>query len=121
MCLWLAVYILWKNVYPGALLVLKLWYFLFVLSFMGSLWAFPGAADGKKSAYNAGDMILILGSGRYSGEGNGNPHQYSCLENPINRGPWWSIVLGVARVVGEGSGTPLQYSCLENPMDGGAW
>ena len=65
---------------------------LFVLSFMGSLWAFPGAADGKKSAYNAGDMILILGSGRYSGEGNGNPLQYSCLGNPMDRGAWRAIV-----------------------------
>ena len=88
---------------------------------MGSLWAFPGASDGKKSACNEGDTILNPGSRRYSGEGNGNPHQYSCLENPINRGAWWSIVPGVARVVGEGSGTPLQYSCLENLMDREAW
>ena len=40
------------------------------------------------SAYNMGDLGLIPGSGRSSGEGNGNSVQYSCLENPIDRGPW---------------------------------
>ena len=47
---------------------------------------FPGGSDGKVSAYNAGD--LIPGRGRSSGEGNGNPLQYSCLENPIDGGAW---------------------------------
>ena len=42
---------------------------------------FPGGSDGKASAYNAGDLGLIPGLGRASGEGNGNPLQYSCLEN----------------------------------------
>ena len=42
----------------------------------------------KASAYNAGDLGLIPGSGRSPGEGNGNPFQYSCLENPMNRGAW---------------------------------
>ena len=46
---------------------------------------FPGGSDGKASAYNAGDLGSILGSER-SGEGNGNPLQYSCLENPIDGG-----------------------------------
>ena len=41
------------------------------------------------SAGDAGDMGLILGSGRSPGEGNGNPLQYFCLENPMDRGPWW--------------------------------
>ena len=52
---------------------------------------FPGGSDGKESACNAGDPALILGLGRSPGEGNGNPLQYSCLENPIDRGaysPW---------------------------------
>ena len=44
---------------------------------------FPGGSDGKASAYNAGDLGSIPGSGRSPGEGNGNPLQYSCLENPI--------------------------------------
>ena len=48
---------------------------------------FPGGSDGKVSAYNAGDMGSIPGLGR-SGEGNGNPLQYSCLENPMDGGAW---------------------------------
>ena len=47
---------------------------------------FPGGSDGKASAYKAGDPGLILGLGRSSGEGNGNPLQYSCLENPMDGG-----------------------------------
>ena len=43
---------------------------------------FPGGSDSKASAYNAGDLGLIPGSGRFPGEGNGNPLQYSCLEIP---------------------------------------
>ena len=58
---------------------------------------FPGGSDGKKSASNAGDLVSIPGLGR-SPEGNGYPLQYSCLENPIDRGAWWAIVHGVTRV-----------------------
>ena len=46
---------------------------------------FPGGSDSKESACNAGDLGLIPESGRSSGEGNGNPLQYSCLENPMDR------------------------------------
>ena len=49
---------------------------------------FPGGSDGKASAYNMGDLGSIPGSGRSSGEENGNPLQYPCLENPMNRGVW---------------------------------
>ena len=59
---------------------------------------FPCSSVGKESAYNAGDPGLIPGSGRYTGEGNGNPFQYSCLEDPMNRGAWQATVHGVARV-----------------------
>ena len=45
---------------------------------------FPGGSDGKASVYNAGDLSSIPGSGRVPGEGNGNPLQYSCLENPMD-------------------------------------
>ena len=45
----------------------------------------------KASAYNSGDLGLIPGSGRPPGEGNGNPFQYSCLENPMDRGAWYAI------------------------------
>ena len=56
---------------------------------------FPGGSDGKESACNAGDLGLIPGLGRTPGEGSGNPLQYSCLENPMDRGAWWAIVYGV--------------------------
>ena len=48
----------------------------------------PGGSDGKASVYNAGDLGLSPGLGRSPGEGNGNPLQYSCLENPTDRGAW---------------------------------
>ena len=49
---------------------------------------FPGGSDGKASAYNVGYLGSIPGSGISSGEGNGNPLQYSCLENPMDGGAW---------------------------------
>ena len=58
---------------------------------------FPGGSDSKESACNAGDPDSILGLGRSPGEGNGNPLQYSCLENPVDREPWWAAVHGVAK------------------------
>ena len=57
---------------------------------------FPGGSEVKASASNAGDAGSIPGSGRSPGEGNGNPVQYSCLENPMDRGAWWATVHGVA-------------------------
>ena len=59
---------------------------------------FPRNSINKASACNAGDLGLIPGSGRSPGEGNGNPLQYSCLENPMDRGAWWATVHGVTRV-----------------------
>ena len=53
--------------------------------------------SGKESACNAGDQGLILGSGRFPGEGNGNPLQYSCLENLMDRGAWWVTVHEVTK------------------------
>ena len=61
------------------------------------LFASFAISDGKASAYNAGNLGLIPGLGRSSGEGNGNPLQYSCLENPIFSGAWWTTVCGVAK------------------------
>ena len=58
---------------------------------------FPGGSDGKVPVYNAGDLGSIPGSGRSTGEGNGNPLQYYCLENPMDRGAWWATVHGVTR------------------------
>ena len=54
-------------------------------------------SDGKASAYNAGDPGSIPGSGRSSGEGNGTPLQYSCLENLMDGEAWWAAVHGVAK------------------------
>ena len=58
---------------------------------------FPGGSDVKVSACNAGDLGSIPGWGRSPGEGNGNPLQYSCLENPMDGGAWWATVHGVAK------------------------
>ena len=58
---------------------------------------FPGGSEVKASACNAGDLGSIPGLGRSPGEGNGNPLQYSCLENPMDGGAWWATVHGVAK------------------------
>ena len=72
----------------------------------------------------------------YGGEENGNPLQYSFVENPMDRGAWWAAIhrvtqswtqlkrLSMHAYIGEGNGNPLQYSCLNtclNPRDRGAW
>ena len=62
-----------------------------------SLWGLPCSSNGKESACDAGDQGLIPGSGRSPGDGNGNPLQYSCLENPMDTEAWWATVLGVAK------------------------
>ena len=72
-----------------------------------TIWGFPGGSDGKASAYNAGDPGSIPGSGRSPGEGNGNPLQYSCLENPMDQGAWWATIHGVAE-----SRTQLSDFCV---------
>ena len=59
---------------------------------------FPHNSVGEESACNAGDLGSIPGSGRSPGEGNGNPLQYSCLENPMDRGAWQATVHRVTRV-----------------------
>jgi len=61
------------------------------------LFNFPGGSDGKESSCNAGDLGSILGPGTSPGEENGNPLQYSCLENPTDRGAWWATAHGVIR------------------------
>ena len=58
---------------------------------------FPGGSIGQESACNAGDLGLIPGLGRSPGEKDGNPLQYSCLEDPMDRGAWWATVNGVAK------------------------
>ena len=58
---------------------------------------FPGGSDGKEFACNAGNLGLIPGLGRSPGGGHGNPLQYSCLENPMDREAWRATVHGVAK------------------------
>ena len=65
-------------------------------SFYGG-WSFPGGSEDKAAACNAGDQGSIRGLGRSPGEGNGNPLQDSCLDNPMDRGAWWPTVHRVAK------------------------
>ena len=111
----------------------------------------PGGSVRKEYACNAGDLGLILGLGRCSGEGDDKPLQYSCLENPRGQrglegcSPWgcrgsatserlstrgkepaclcrkYKFNPWVGHSSPRGKGHPLQYSCLGNPMDRGAW
>ena len=60
-------------------------------------YVFPGGSSSKESASNAGDLGSIPGSQRSPGNGNGNPFQYSCLENFMDRGAWRATVHGVAK------------------------
>ena len=61
---------------------------MFIWTGLSSMQDFPDGSDGKVSAYNAGDLGLILGLERSPVVGNGNPCQYSCLDNPMDRGTW---------------------------------
>ena len=61
-----------------------------------SITLLPGSSDGKGSTRNAGDAGSIAGSGRSPGGGHGNPLQYSCLENPVDKGAWLATVYGAA-------------------------
>ena len=58
---------------------------------------FPGGSDSEESACNAGDLGSIPELGRSPEEGNGNPLQYSCLENSMDGGAWWATVYGVMK------------------------
>ena len=68
-------------------------YFISNSAYMG----FPYDSDGKESAGNAGEWNSFPGSGRSPRGGNGNPLQYSYLENPMNRGAWWATDHGIAK------------------------
>ena len=73
---------------------------------------FPGSSDGNESVCNAGDPGSISGSRKSSGEGNGNPLQYSCLENPRDRGAWQATVHRVLIGIGIWNLTTLLYQVL---------
>ena len=75
---------------------------------------FPGGSDDKESAYKAEDPGLIPGLGRSPGEENGNPLQYSCLENPMDREAWRATVHGSQRVGHDGDATDT-FTLLPSP------
>ena len=76
--------------------ICKVYFFVFRIAYSFN-WGLPGSSDGKESACNAGDLGSIPGLGRFPGGGNGNPFQYSCLENSMDRGAWRATVHGVAK------------------------
>ena len=73
---------------------------------------FPGGSEDKASACDAGDSGLIPGLGRSLGEGTGNLLQYSCLENPMDRGAWWATVHGVAKSQTRLSDFTYSHTCI---------
>ena len=77
------------------------------------LWDFSGGSDSEESAGNAGDLGSIPGSGRSLGEENGNPLEYSYLENPMDRGAWLGTALGVGKIV-KLVHVPINHSCVKN-------
>ena len=77
-----------------------------------NLKGFPGGSDNKESTCNAGDLGLIPGWGRSPGKGNGNPLQYSCVENPMDGGAWWATVHRVAKSWTRLSNLTFNYSAL---------
>ena len=68
-----------------------------IIRIVAGIIGFPGGSEDKASACNAGDSGSIPGLGRSPGEGNDNPLQYSCLENPMDRGAWGATVHGVTK------------------------
>ena len=72
------------------------------------LWGFPDGSDSKESACSEGDLGLILGWERSPGEGNGNPLQYSCLGNPMDRGAQQATVHGGHKRIGFNLATKQQ-------------
>ena len=78
---------------------------------------FTGGSEVKAPARNAGDLGSISGLGRFPGEENGNPLQYSCLENPMDRGAWWATVHGVAKSRKQLSDFPFTLETMEGTRD----
>ena len=81
------------------------------------MYNFPDGSDSKASAYNAGGLSSIPGLGRSLGEGNGNPLQYPCLENPMDRGAWSARVHGVAKSRTQLSDFTFIHVCDIQPPD----
>ena len=81
-----------KNIYAYVCVCVCIYKCIYLYIYIG----FPGGSDSEESACNAVDPGSIPESGSSPGEGNGNPLQDSCQENPMDRGAWWATVHGVA-------------------------
>ena len=71
--------------------------YIYIYIYIYIYMSFPGGSDGKESTCNMRELCSTPGSGRSPGGDNGNPLQYSCLKNPMDRGTWWSSVHGIAK------------------------
>ena len=80
-------------------------------------------SNSKESACSAGDLGLVPGLGRFPGEGNGHPLQYSCLENSMDKGAWWATVNGVTKSQTQLSNYHLHFSlsCAAETNNTGSW
>ena len=77
---------------------------------------FPGGSVVKNPPADTGDADSIPGSGRSPGERNGNPLQYSCLKNPMDRGAWWATVHGAQRVGHDPATEQQQIAQFQQPL-----
>ena len=89
---------IWWQCFTPVLVIYVLQFLRTIIEKVLVVLGFPGSSDSKKSACSAGDLGSIPGLGRCPGEENGNPLQYSCLENPKDRGARWATVHGVAKI-----------------------
>ena len=93
--IYLSVYHLSINLqFHLCLFIRYIYFYLFISLSLHSYKSFSCGSEGEESACNVGDPCLTFGLGRSPGEGNGNPLQYSCLENSMNRGAWQATVHG---------------------------
>ena len=103
-----------KNIYLYLINYAKAYALRKSLSF-----CFPGGSEVKASAHNVGDLGSIPGSGRSPGDGNSNPLQYSCLENPMDGGAWWPTVHRVAKSqtrLSDFTFTFKAYDCVDHKL-----
>ena len=105
---WVAISFSWVHIY---ILHIHIYMYIYIEMHIYCIQGFPGGSVVKNLPANAGAsgvMGLIPGLRRSPGVGNGNSLQYSCLENPMDRGAWWAVVSGVTK-----SQTPLSYSAQQ--------
>ena len=114
---------MWTSYWDPESTKTSFWVFVFgfaaVLPWKGG---FPGSLDGKEPACNTGYLGFIPGSGRFPGKENGDPLQYSCLENPMDRGAWQATIHGGCKELDTGhdwvTNTFQEKSSLEGKQRG---